>query len=194
MSMISHEISWWDISVVQVIQVIQVMQLIQVMQVRLAHLWPDFRVICTKKCTLFPNGDPSNVILLFVRWLKTEIVKKKLRNICMTHVPVENKWYCIYISTKVKMPIANIWCWEMHLASNHFPAETFVASARLILQPLSLSLSLSTKLYFQCHCKHNYHLHLSFRGYCILFQPNLLRPSTSRSMFLQWPQIDYSSH
>ena len=77
------------------------------------------------------------------------------------------------------------WCWEMHLASNHFPAETFVASVRLILQPLSLSLS--TKLYFQCHCKHNYHLHLSFRGYCILFQPNLLRPSTSRSMFLQRP-------
>ena len=98
MSMISHEISWWDISVVQVIQVIQVMQLIQVMQVRLAHLWPDFRLICTKKCTLFPNGDPSNVILLFVRWLKTEIVKKKLRNICMTHVPVENRRHCIYIS------------------------------------------------------------------------------------------------
>ena len=42
MSMISHEISWWDYSVVQVIQV---MLLIQVMQVRLAHLWPDFRVI-----------------------------------------------------------------------------------------------------------------------------------------------------
>ena len=48
MSMISHEISWWDISVVQVIQVIQVVQVnqpIQVMQVRLAHLWPDCRVI-----------------------------------------------------------------------------------------------------------------------------------------------------
>ena len=42
MSMVSHEISWWDISVVQVIQVFL---LIQVMQVRLAHLWPDFRVI-----------------------------------------------------------------------------------------------------------------------------------------------------
>ena len=39
MLMISHEISWWDISVVQVIQVIQAMQ------VRLAHLWPDFWVI-----------------------------------------------------------------------------------------------------------------------------------------------------
>ena len=42
MSIIPHEISWWDISVVQVVQVIQ---LIQVMQGRLAHLWPDFRVI-----------------------------------------------------------------------------------------------------------------------------------------------------
>ena len=42
MSMISHEICWWDISVVQVIQVIQ---LIRVIQVGLAHLWPDFRVI-----------------------------------------------------------------------------------------------------------------------------------------------------
>ena len=39
MLMISNEISWWDISVVQVIQVIQVVK------VRLAHLWPDFRVI-----------------------------------------------------------------------------------------------------------------------------------------------------
>ena len=38
MSMISHEISWRDISVAQVIQVIQVIKLIQVMQVRLAHL------------------------------------------------------------------------------------------------------------------------------------------------------------
>ena len=54
MSMISHEISYWDISVVQVIQVIQVIQiiqviqviqLIQVMQVRLARLLPDFQVI-----------------------------------------------------------------------------------------------------------------------------------------------------
>ena len=45
MSMISHKISWWGISVVQVIQVIQVIQLICVMQVRLAHLWPNFRVI-----------------------------------------------------------------------------------------------------------------------------------------------------
>ena len=55
--MISHEISWWDISVVQVIQVIQLIQVIQeiqviqvmqlnkVMQVRLVHLWPDFQVI-----------------------------------------------------------------------------------------------------------------------------------------------------
>ena len=43
--MISHKISWWGISVVQVIQVIQVIQLICVMQVRLAHLWPNFRVI-----------------------------------------------------------------------------------------------------------------------------------------------------
>ena len=47
MSMISYEISWWDISVVQVIQVIkviQVIQLFQVMQVGLAHQEPDFRV------------------------------------------------------------------------------------------------------------------------------------------------------
>ena len=42
MTMISHENRYWYISVLQVIQVIQV---IQVMQVRLAHLWPDFRVI-----------------------------------------------------------------------------------------------------------------------------------------------------
>ena len=51
MSLISHEISWWNISLVEVIQVIQgiqvmqEIQLIQVMQVRLAHLWPDFWVI-----------------------------------------------------------------------------------------------------------------------------------------------------
>ena len=44
-SMVSHEISWWDIFPLQVIQVIQVIQLIQVMQVRLAYLWPDFRII-----------------------------------------------------------------------------------------------------------------------------------------------------
>ena len=42
MSIIYDEISWWDISVVQVKQVIK---LIQVMQVRLAHLSLDFRVI-----------------------------------------------------------------------------------------------------------------------------------------------------
>ena len=50
-SMIPHEIIWWDIFVVrvihviQVLQVIQVTQLIQVMQVTLAHLWPDFQVV-----------------------------------------------------------------------------------------------------------------------------------------------------
>ena len=50
MSIIPHEISWSDISVVQVGQVIQ---LIQVMQGRLAHLWPDFRVIFifSARCT-----------------------------------------------------------------------------------------------------------------------------------------------
>ena len=74
MLMISNEISWWDIFVVQVIQV---MQLNKVMQVRLAHLWPDFRVICTKKYTLFPIT--VNVILLFVRRLKTEIVIDNVR-------------------------------------------------------------------------------------------------------------------
>ena len=37
MSMISREISWWDISVVEMIQVIQVLQLIQDNQVRLAR-------------------------------------------------------------------------------------------------------------------------------------------------------------
>ena len=55
--MISHEISWWDISVVKVsryqwyltvvemIEAIQVLiQLIQDNQVTLAHLWVDFRV------------------------------------------------------------------------------------------------------------------------------------------------------
>ena len=42
MSMISHEIIWWDTSMVQVKQLIQVMQ---VMQVRLTHLWPNFSVI-----------------------------------------------------------------------------------------------------------------------------------------------------
>ena len=50
MSMLSHEISWWDISML--IQVIQVILLIQVMQVRLAHLWPDFRVIFARKARL----------------------------------------------------------------------------------------------------------------------------------------------
>ena len=45
MSMISHKISWWDISVVEIILVIQVIQLNQVMLEKLAHLWPDFRVI-----------------------------------------------------------------------------------------------------------------------------------------------------
>ena len=43
----SHEISWWDISVVEMIQVIQ---LIQDNQLRLAHLWVDFRVI-SSRCT-----------------------------------------------------------------------------------------------------------------------------------------------
>ena len=38
MSKISHEISWRDISVVDMIQVIQVIQLIQDNQGRLAHL------------------------------------------------------------------------------------------------------------------------------------------------------------
>ena len=46
LSMISHEISWWDISVAQVKQVIQVIQLIQVMRVRLAHLRVNFQIIC----------------------------------------------------------------------------------------------------------------------------------------------------
>ena len=45
MSMISHELSWWDISLVEMIQVIHEMQLIQDNQVRLANLWVDFRVI-----------------------------------------------------------------------------------------------------------------------------------------------------
>ena len=45
MSMISHEMSWWDISVVEIIQVIRIIQLIQGNQVRLAHLWVDFRLI-----------------------------------------------------------------------------------------------------------------------------------------------------
>ena len=45
MSIIYHEISWWDIFVVEMIQVIQVIPLIQDNQVRLAQLWVDFRVI-----------------------------------------------------------------------------------------------------------------------------------------------------
>ena len=58
--MIFHEIIWWDISsvpviqVIQVIQVVQVIQLIQAMEVKLAHLWPDCRVIFVwfKRCSL----------------------------------------------------------------------------------------------------------------------------------------------
>ena len=51
MSIIYDEISWWDISVVQVKQVIK---LIQVMQVRLAQLWPDFWVIWYSTTKKFP--------------------------------------------------------------------------------------------------------------------------------------------
>ena len=54
-SMISHEISWWGISVIQVIKVTQVIELIQVMQV--AHLWPDFRVIQSEVRNLFFPGN-----------------------------------------------------------------------------------------------------------------------------------------
>ena len=64
MLMISNEISWWDISVVQVIQVIQV---IQVMKVRLAHLWPDFRVISSN--TVFDSDlmtRTRHLILMFL--------------------------------------------------------------------------------------------------------------------------------
>ena len=46
--MISHEISWWDVSVVEMIQMIQDVQLIQDNQVRLSHLWVDFRVSVSK--------------------------------------------------------------------------------------------------------------------------------------------------
>ena len=68
--MISQEISWWDISLVQVIQVIQ---LIQVIQVGLVHLWSDFRVIWWKtsvfKAFLTNNsrgeGEISPILLLF---------------------------------------------------------------------------------------------------------------------------------
>ena len=44
MSKISHDISWRDISVVDMIQVIQVIQLIQDNQVSLSHLRVHFRV------------------------------------------------------------------------------------------------------------------------------------------------------
>ena len=50
-SMISHEICWWDISVVKVIQAIQ---LIQVIKVGLTHLWPDFWVILDQS-----SSDPA---------------------------------------------------------------------------------------------------------------------------------------
>ena len=57
--MISYEISWWDVSVVQVIQVIQ---RIQVMQVRLAQLWPDFRVIWYSTKKISSNCASANVL------------------------------------------------------------------------------------------------------------------------------------
>ena len=42
-----------------VIQVIQVLQLIQVMQVRLAHLWPNFRVILPRAEGVCTKMDPA---------------------------------------------------------------------------------------------------------------------------------------
>ena len=74
-SMVSHEISWWDISLVQeiqVIQVIQVIQLIQVMQVRLAHLWPDFRVISFCTYLAFSSTDKRIIIILLANFLNPE--------------------------------------------------------------------------------------------------------------------------
>ena len=85
--MIPHQISWWDISVVQVIQVIQVIQmiqviqviqLIQVMQVRLAHLWPDFRVILH---TIWDDSDYL-VVCAFLRLNRRDCVVK-LSSLCI---------------------------------------------------------------------------------------------------------------
>ena len=53
----------WDNSVVQVIKVIQVIQLIQVMQIRLAHLWPDFRVI-----NFFWISCDYKILVLILSW------------------------------------------------------------------------------------------------------------------------------
>ena len=52
MSMISHKISGWDISVVEIILVIQVIQLPQVMQERLAH---SFELLCLRSIPSFSS-------------------------------------------------------------------------------------------------------------------------------------------
>ena len=75
MSMIYHEISWWDISVVQVIHMIQVIQLIHVMQVRLGHLWPSFRFFLREPSTIsifsssyFPFSFQRTPFKLHILW------------------------------------------------------------------------------------------------------------------------------
>ena len=113
MSMISHEISWWDISVVQVIklkqmiQVIQPIQQIQVMQVRLAHLWPDFWVIfiwyemqiCHLPCELPYFLSPNNQVHL---------------SICLSLLLRAIQVFCCFIHSKIgklreKNPPLIIW-------------------------------------------------------------------------------------
>ena len=50
--------SWWDISVVEMLQLIQLLQLIQDNQVRLAHLWVDFSVIFFKTIKVLYQDHP----------------------------------------------------------------------------------------------------------------------------------------
>ena len=62
--MISHEISYWDISVVQVIQVMQMIQVIEVIQViqeRLAYLWCESTLELFFSASLIHIRHPHNM-------------------------------------------------------------------------------------------------------------------------------------
>ena len=64
MSMISHEIRNWDISVVQMIQVMQMIQVIEVIQViqeRLAYLWCESTLELFFSASLIHIRHPHNM-------------------------------------------------------------------------------------------------------------------------------------
>ena len=118
MSMISHKISWWDISVVEVIQLIQVIQvikLIQLMHVSLAHLWVDFRIISTGQPL------PSKIWVLekalthhaakhqIFWWHSCSDVSKSVSNYCV----ISFEWLHRYIS----------WCYDSITSDGNVMAD-----------------------------------------------------------------------